>query len=155
MMALSELVNAKHCISPQQKVIQEKSFTYLLNYNNHSLSLEWRIINYKPYLYFKFKGILSTETSIEGIQLWTEIIKRHSNKISQIWDCSQMDAYESKARNHWQNALVENHTEIDEIFLIANSSIAKIFGQTITINTPIKVKIISKESDIIKRIKLS
>ncbi|MBI5742094.1 MAG: hypothetical protein HZA16_15455 [Nitrospirae bacterium] len=111
--------------------------------------VEWMQKSGQECLKFTFKGKFSEQMALMAISKWKEaFISKPGKKIVIVWDCLEMDGYETEARNKWQNALKSLKDQIDTVWLVTNSGFIKI-GATLMSNfTSFKLKIVSSISEI-------
>ncbi|MBT31907.1 MAG: hypothetical protein CMO01_19795, partial [Thalassobius sp.] len=136
-MLSTAIENEPAIISNDDKIILEKNTLNLKNCNSDSLFIDWKSIGNATYLYFKFNGIFSYQSCVEGVNKWTDMVQNQISNIHLVWNCTEMQAYEPKARLYWQKALEENYFKIASIHLITSSPIVKIGTQIMMMNSPL------------------
>ncbi len=58
------------------------------------------------HLYFKFIGKFTKDASILGARIWLDYMEEnHSEKISIVWDTTEMSGFEIAARSEWYATL--------------------------------------------------
>jgi len=116
---------------------------------NENPKIEWLQRAKKDCLKFTFKETLTEQNAIIAIQKWEKAFaSKPEEKIIIIWDCSKMSGYSTKSRILWQNALKEMKEQIDIIWLISQSSLIKMGASVMGLFTSLKIKTVSKESEI-------
>lgn len=105
--------------------------------------IDWKIIQGKIFLYFKFNGVFYLEDAEQGIERWDELFQdpEYTNdKISLVWDCLEMENYESKARIAWQKTIKEHKHRIENIWLITNSATISAGAEIVAFFTSLNIR---------------
>ncbi|MBS1112095.1 MAG: hypothetical protein H6Q95_387, partial [Nitrospirae bacterium] len=92
---------------------------------------------------------LNEQMAITAIKKWQEAFRSKPGKnIILIWDCIEMDGYETQARDQWQNALKAMKDQFDIVWLITNSGLIKIGASIMSGFISFKLNIVSSMSEI-------
>lgn len=124
----------------------------------HNPFIDWRPIQGKTFLYFKFEGTLKVEEAEYGIERWDtcfEDAKHTSEKISLVWNCLQMKNYETEARIAWQNAVKKHRANIENIWLITDSVTITAGAEIISFFTSLKIRPIKSFEELESKLKLN
>ena len=74
------------------------------------------------FLYFKFKGKFTEETSIAGSKAWASFLNERPNeKIEFVWDCEEMTGFEINARKEWYETMKGYKDQIKMVYVISNN----------------------------------
>jgi endo-beta-N-acetylglucosaminidase D len=116
---------------------------------NENPKIEWCQKLGISYLKFTFKGKLKESDALKAIKKWKEAFNTKSGeKIVLVWDCLEMENYDTNSRIEWQNALKEMKNQIDSIWLITNSVLIKVGARVMSLFTSLEIKIVSSENEI-------
>jgi hypothetical protein len=111
--------------------------------------IEWFQKSGKECLKFTFKGRLTEQMAITAIKKWQEAFRsKPGRKIILIWDCIEMEGYDTAARDQWQNALKAMKDQFDIVWLITPSGIIKMGALIMSQFTSFKLNIASSMSEI-------
>lgn len=114
-----------------------------------NLSVEWRKIGGLECLVFVFKGMLTYEEALRGVEEWKiAFASRSDQKITIVWHCLEMNNYEPMARNLWQKTLKEMGNQIGKIWLVSASPIINAGATLISLFTSYPIKAVRSEADI-------
>lgn len=114
-----------------------------------NLSVEWRKIGGLECLVFVFKGMLTYEEALRGVEEWKiAFASRSDQKITIVWHCLEMNNYEPMARNLWQKTLKEMGHQIGKIWLVSASPIINAGATLISLFTSYPIKAVRSEADI-------
>ncbi|KPK02013.1 MAG: hypothetical protein AMK71_03780 [Nitrospira bacterium SG8_35_4] len=111
--------------------------------------IEWLMKSGKNYLKFTFKGSLSKEMASVAIKKWRDAFHlKAEEKITLVWDCLEMEGYDTESRKSWQNALKEMKDQIETIWLITTSNVIKMGASIMGAFSTLKIRTVSTESEI-------
>lgn len=111
--------------------------------------IDWFQKSGKECLKFTFKGRLTEQMAITAIKKWQEAFNsKPGKKIILIWDCKEMEGYDPKARDLWQNALKAMKNQFDIVWLITDSGFIKIGASIMSGFISFKLNIASTMSEI-------
>lgn len=111
--------------------------------------IEWQQINDRECLKFTFTGTFTEHEALIAISRWKELFSsRISEKIILIWQCQNMESYEPMTRILWQNTIKELKSQIDTIWLVADSDVIKAGAKIMAFFTTSSLKIVSSEDKI-------
>lgn len=113
------------------------------------MEIKWVTLNSKKYLKFSFDENLSEPDAVKAIEQWKkEFSKNQNSKVSLIWDCIKMKGYDSNARVHWQNALKELKSDIENIWLVSNSQLIRVGANVISVFAGLRINAVDSEDKI-------
>lgn len=121
-----------------------------MNEDNSSLNIEMCEINNEDCLRFSFVGKLTKEDAVAGVKYWEDIFSSipDGEKTTVIWDCKQMTGFENIARVEWQQAIRKLNSQIDIVWLVANSKVIKAGAKVMSVFTSFNIKTVKSESQI-------
>ena len=117
--------------------------------NEQSVKLHLCDLSNNECLRFKFTGRLNAEDAELAVKEWKKLFENLGDeKLSLIWDCSEMKGFETKARNIWQQAMKDLNKNIDTVWLITTSSFIKAGAKLISTFTKFNMKVVKSEDEI-------
>jgi len=117
---------------------------------NGNPRIEWSQKSEKQCLKFTFGERLTAKEAEAAIGEWRKVFQNiPNNLIILIWDCRKMKGYDSDARVKWTDAIKEMKSQIDTIWLIADSSFIKMGAAVMGMVTSLNIKTIRSESEMI------
>ena len=111
--------------------------------------IEDKILANTDVLYFTFSGKLSESDARNAEQSWRKFLSEQSTKYCHVWNCTEMTGYEPMARIIWQKAMKELKGEIDEIWLISDSTLIVAGAKIMSLFTSFDIHAVQSESEII------
>jgi len=88
------------------------------------VKIEWFENKNMRYGKFTFSDKLTSLSAEEAVVDWKErFAKQPHEKFTLVWDCSELEDYDSACQELWQEAFQETHQQVERIWIISNSEI--------------------------------
>ncbi|MCZ8356075.1 MAG: hypothetical protein O9340_15140 [Cyclobacteriaceae bacterium] len=114
-----------------------------------NLSIFWHPLEGELCLKFVFKHKFLKIDAVQGIVYWKACFNEKQNqKITLIWDCTEMTDYEPFARVAWQQALSELKEQIETIWLISDSKLIRAGASILSFFTSLDIKAVKTENEV-------
>lgn len=98
----------------------------------------------KDCIYFQYKGIFRLKDAEVALNRTVNYLKQNKDRKNLVvWNCLEIEDYETAARTMCQDAIKEYQNTIDEVYVIAKSPIIFAAVEIISFFTSIKIKIVS------------
>lgn len=116
-------------------------------------TLEWKELEGKPHLRFKFERHLSADDCRTVIAEWRQAFdERPGREIPLIWEASSMKGYDSEARKMWQEAMRDMKDRIAVIWLVTESPIVNMGASVMSLFSSIAITVVKSEDEIAERL---
>ena len=112
-------------------------------FSSQNLDIEEKKIDGEHYLYFIFKGKFTEDVSIKSCAAWSKKINSSTDKYTLVWNCLDMDGFETSAKNEWLNTLKLTNDKISKVLVVSDNIIIRGASR-------LMLKIMSFESELIK-----
>ncbi len=101
-------------------------------------------------LKFTFTGHFTEKDAEYGVGEWKELFASAENqKVTLIWDSTQMTGFDNKARIIWQHALKDMKKQIKCVWLISNSKIIRTGAKVMSAFTSFCLKVVDNSDKIV------
>jgi hypothetical protein len=107
-------------------------------------------LNNKECLRFNFNGVLNQKEAIRTCNEWVAISNLDkSKKFVIIFNATKMVDYEPMTRNNFQNTMKELKSQIDQIWVVSNSSLIRGGAAIMGMLTSFTIKAVDSEEHIV------
>jgi hypothetical protein len=117
------------------------------------VGVEWKDVVGRHCLFFKFGQYLTEEQAKPAVAKWKfEFDRRPVQKIILVWECLEMEGYDTGARTIWQHTMSEYKSRIDGIYLITKSKIIKAGAHFMGAFAGINISAVTSEEELEKKL---